>query len=129
MTQKTAGFQQPEFLKGLVLFNQQEFYDCHDLIEDLWLRESSDKQPFLQGIIQAAVAFFHYQQGKWGAARTMMKQSINKLAIYPSAHGGIDLGQFRSELRVWKQALDEAISRGNRAPLDLEYPLINLRLD
>ena len=85
------------------------------------------QQPFLQGIIQAAVAFFHYQQGKWGAARTMMKQSIERLAPYPGSHGGIDLERFRSELRVWKQALDEAISRGSRAPLALDYPMINLR--
>jgi len=129
LTRETAGSREPQFLEGLELFNRQEFYDCHDLIEDLWLQESSDKQPFLQGIIQAAVAFFHYQQGKWGAARTMMKQSIDKLATYPRLHGGIDLGKFRSELRVWKQALDEAIRRGSRAPLDLEYPLISLRLD
>lgn len=127
MKLKAEASQQPQFVEGLELFNQQEFYDCHDLIEDLWLQESSDRQPFLQGIIQAAVAFFHYQQGKWGAARTMMKQSIDKLAPYPGSQGGIDLERFRSELGVWKEALDEAISQGSRDPLALEYPLINLR--
>jgi predicted metal-dependent hydrolase len=127
LTQDTARSEQPQFLQGLELFNRREFYDCHDLIEDLWLQESSDQQPFLQGIIQAAVAFFHYQQGKWGAARTMMQQSIERLAPYPGSHGGIDLERFRSELRVWKEALDEAISRGSRAPLALDYPMINLR--
>ena len=51
-----------QFTKGIALFNQQEFYDCHDVIEDMWLQESSDEQPFLQGLIQSAVAFHQKTQ-------------------------------------------------------------------
>ncbi len=72
-----------QFLRGVELFNREEFYDCHDTIEEIWLQESSDQQPFLQGIIQAAVAFHHYQHGKWGAARSMLKLAIGKLQDYP----------------------------------------------
>ena len=114
----------PHLTEGLRLFNRQEFYDCHDLIEGLWLEESSDEQPFLQGLIQAAVAFFHYQQGKWGAARAMMKQSLDNLTPYPEVYKGIQVARLRSELLVWKQSLDRAISERSRTPLDMDYPLI-----
>ncbi len=110
--------------RGIDLFNREDFYACHDLIEEIWLEESSDRQPFLQGVIQSAVAFHHYQQGKRGAARTMLGLAIGKLQDYPSPHLGIDLEKFLCQLRRWKRALDEAVSRGGPVQPPLAYPRI-----
>ncbi len=116
-----------QFLRGVELFNHEEFYDCHDTIEDLWLQESSDQQPFLQGIIQAAVAFHHYQHGKWGAARSMLKLAIRKLEDYPEYHQRVKVNELVCELSGWKRALDEAIiSQKTHVPIGLAYPRIRL---
>ncbi len=40
-----------QVLKGIELFNREEFYDCHDTIGKIWLQESRAEQPFLQGLI------------------------------------------------------------------------------
>ncbi len=119
-----------QFLRGVELFNREEFYDCHDTIEEIWLQESSDQQPFLQGIIQAAVAFHHYQHGKWGAARSMLKLAIGKLQDYPEYHQSVKVKELVCELSGWKSALDEAIvSQKTHVPLGLAYPKISLRQD
>ena len=111
--------------RGIDLFNQREFYECHDTIEEIWLQESSDRQPFLQGLIQAAVAFHHYEHGKWGAARSMLQMAIDKLSPYPNAFDGLEIGPLLTALRSWKAALDEALKRRERREhIDLPYPVI-----
>ena len=55
------GQEQPAHLLGwLECFNAGEFYEAHDVLEDLWLekREESDAD-FYKGLIQLAGAFVH----------------------------------------------------------------------
>ena len=111
--------------RGIDLFNQREFYECHDTIEEIWLQESSDRQPFLQGLIQAAVAFHHYEHGKWGAARSMLQMAIDKLSPYPEPFDGLEIGHLLTALRSWKAALDAALKQHERPEhIDLPYPVI-----
>ena len=111
--------------RGIDLFNQGQFYECHDTIEEIWLQESSDRQPFLQGLIQAAVAFHHYEHGKWGAARSMLRMAIEKLSPYPEAFDGLETGHLLTALRSWKAELDAALKQPERPErIDLPYPLI-----
>lgn len=98
-----------QFNRGLELFNQGHFYECHDVLEDIWLQESSDRQPFLQGLIQAAVSFHHYRHGKLGAARSMLRLALEKLSQYPDQNEGLDLGRLRRELEDWRRFLDQAV--------------------
>ena len=46
----------PAFREAIDLFNHQQFFECHEVLEDLWrpLPEGSEKL-FLQGLIQIAV--------------------------------------------------------------------------
>ncbi len=115
-----------QVLKGIELFNREEFYDCHDTIEEIWLQESSDEQPFLQGLIQSAVAFHHYQHGKLGAARSMLGLAIEKLKGYPETHHQVLLKEFLEGLRAWKAGLDEAISSETENSIPESYPRIEL---
>ncbi len=116
-----------EFQAGVDLFNEERFYECHDAIEDIWLRESSDQQRFLQGLIQAAVAFHHYQEGKWGAARSMLRLSLEKLGDSPDRFRGVAVAPLRTELARWKSTLDSVLPDGPRTPLPLPFPKIRLR--
>ena len=71
--QELAGKQQLEwadFLAGYIqLFNEQRYYEAHDVLEHLWLQptepDSSDKSSendLLKGLIQFAGAFVHLQK-------------------------------------------------------------------
>ncbi len=115
-----------QVLRGLRLFNQRDFYECHDTLEEVWLQESSDRQPFLQGLIQAAVAFHHFGHGKYGAARSMLRLALEKLSAYPEQTEGLELGELRRELQQWKTFLDDAI-RNPPAQAAPEFPRIRFR--
>lgn len=115
-----------QFSAGIALFNQGRFYECHDTIEDIWLQESSDQRQFLQGLIQAAVAFHHYQEGKWGAARSMLRLAIEKLEDCPASFRGVSVSPLRAELVHWKRTLDAVLPHGRRDSVDLPFPTIRL---
>jgi predicted metal-dependent hydrolase len=43
-------------------WNEQRYYDAHDVLEQLWLKTDSGDADFLKGLIQAAGAFVHLQK-------------------------------------------------------------------
>src|ERR1041385_8345808 len=43
-------------------WNQQRYYEAHDVLEQLWLKTKSSEADFFKGLIQAAGAFVHLQK-------------------------------------------------------------------
>ncbi len=55
----------PRYAGYFTLFNEQRYYEAHDVLEDLWLedRSGADGQ-FYKALIQFAGAFVHLQKGR-----------------------------------------------------------------
>lgn len=45
-----------------LLFNRQEYYQAHDLLEHIWLQTDGPEAAFYKGLIQLAGAFVHLQK-------------------------------------------------------------------
>ncbi len=116
----------PEFLRGIELFNHEQFYECHDVLEKIWLEEVGEERLFLQGMIQVAVAFYHYQNGKRGAARSMLKLAMEKLRAVDLVPEGRISASFLAQLQEWKDTLDRVISGGVQEPLLMPFPKYSL---
>ncbi|HXO93853.1 MAG TPA: DUF309 domain-containing protein [Candidatus Acidoferrum sp.] len=43
-------------------WNEQHYYEAHDVLEQLWLKTKSPDADFFKGLIQAAGAFVHLQK-------------------------------------------------------------------
>jgi hypothetical protein len=43
-------------------WNEQRYYEAHDVLEHLWLRTKSDDSNYFKGLIQAAGGFVHLQK-------------------------------------------------------------------
>ena len=43
-------------------WNEQRYYEAHDVLEQLWLKTKSRDADYLKGLIQAAGAFVHLQK-------------------------------------------------------------------
>lgn len=43
-------------------WNEQRYYEAHDVLEQVWLHKDTDDDDFFKGLIQAAGAFVHLQK-------------------------------------------------------------------
>jgi predicted metal-dependent hydrolase len=84
----------PRYLAGIVLFNQGDFFEAHEVWEDLWMDTAGPDKQFYQGLIQAAVGLCHFCNGNVRGAIKLYHSSRDYLNRYPSPHFGLDLNQF-----------------------------------
>lgn len=78
------------FYNAVVCFNQQRFYDCHEVLEDeCWRPETNPaNRQWLQGLLQIAVGYHHAQQGNAKGARNLLKRGLSN--IHESMALGVD---------------------------------------
>lgn len=90
----------PRFVEGVRLFNEREFFACHDELEEVWSETLGDDRQFYQGLIHAAVALHHFEEGNLGGARKMSASTRRYLQPYAPAHAGIDLATFLDQFEA-----------------------------
>jgi hypothetical protein len=89
------------FFRGLDCFNQREFFECHEVLEEIWLDETEEEKPFYQGIIQVAAGFHHYRNGNLAGTLSLLRQGVEKLRRYPPDSHGLDLAALLTALKPW----------------------------
>ena len=91
------------FLNAIEEFNHQQFFECHETLEDLWRPLSpSVEKTFYQGIIQIAVGLHHLQHGNLTGARNLLSAGLEKLnTLDPQCPDAawIDLSRLIGEIR------------------------------
>ena len=90
----------PRFTQGLKLFAEGEYFECHEVIEELWL-DTSKKDPnreLYQGVIQAAAAIYQLERGILSGALGLYKTSLRYLKPYSPKALGCDVDQLIAEL-------------------------------
>tara|TARA_S200000501_G_C20858358_1_gene758627 strand:+ start:970 stop:1344 length:375 start_codon:yes stop_codon:yes gene_type:complete len=67
------------FKKGLIAFNEKNFYDAHEYWEDLWTNFYFKDRLLIQGLIQVSVGYFHITNLNLRGARGLFKKCLPKL--------------------------------------------------
>ena len=121
----------PRFKKGLELFNEGEYFECHEVIEDLWL-ETDPKDPhrdLYKGVIQAAAAIYQFDRGILSGAIGLFETSIKYLSRYEPKALGLRVTPLIKELKVCFKPL-EAWDRKKKIPLNTKLiPKLSYRFD
>jgi uncharacterized protein len=86
------------FERGIDLFNEGQFFECHEAWEEIWKRSDGDVKLFYQGLIQAAVAILHAQRGNLDGARSLYEKASAKLDPIPPEYLGLAIADLRHEL-------------------------------
>src|SRR5271169_4425477 len=94
-----------KYRRGIRHFNAREFYDAHEVWEDVWRESHGMEKRFLQGLIQAAVALHHHSTGNVVGACSLMERARRNLAGCPEEFGGIRVGALLVALGEWRAAL------------------------
>lgn len=73
----------PEHLKntiaGVILFNQQKYWECHEDLEDHWLEGRGDNARYVYwAIIQVAACMIHYRDENLSGAQGLLSKAKEK---------------------------------------------------
>lgn len=89
------------FKEGLKLFNEKKYFECHEVIEDLWLEtpESDVHRDLYKGVIQAAAAIYQFDRGILTGARGLYRTSLVNLEPYAPKALGLNISKLISEMK------------------------------
>jgi hypothetical protein len=93
------------YRRGIRHFNAREFYDAHEVWEDVWRDSHGLQKRFLQGLIQAAVALHHHSTGNVVGACSLVERGRRNLAECPTEFEGIRVAELLQALGVWRAAV------------------------
>jgi predicted metal-dependent hydrolase len=97
----------PEFWQGIEQFNQEEFYDCHDTLEAIWMDAIATEKNFYQGILQIAVACYHLGNYNWRGTVTLLGEGVRRLSYFQPSYANIDVSGLVSQSYELLQQLQQ----------------------
>ncbi len=98
----------PRYAGYFALFNQQKFYEAHDILEDLWLPDRHGANGnFYKGLIQLAGAFVHLQKNRLRPSAALFKLAQANLEKYASPHEKLNLVAVQELIAGWLWRLEK----------------------
>jgi hypothetical protein len=82
------------YLAGVMLFNARDYFEAHEVWEDLWAESHGDERRFYQGLIQAAVGLCHFGNGNLAGAVKLYRSSREYMERCASPFLGVDSADF-----------------------------------
>jgi predicted metal-dependent hydrolase len=114
--------------QGIHLFNEEYFFEAHEVLEGVWREERGEPRLFLQGLIQLCAGFHHFQNGNLAGAITLLQRGADKMRRYPSTYLGMDAAALIAHVDHDRELLKRMQDNGASTPA-LEFPRIELKVD
>jgi predicted metal-dependent hydrolase len=116
--------QHPCYIGFFQCWNEQRYYEAHDVLEHLWLRTQSDDANYFKGLIQAAGGFVHLQKQyqrpthpkdgrRMYPAVRLFRLAEKNLAPYAPARHRFDIDEFLDLIRQQVNAIVASNHRRN----------------
>jgi predicted metal-dependent hydrolase len=97
-----------ELAEGWRCFHSGAFFEAHEHWEFVWLAAPEPEKTFLQGLIQVAASFHHFQRGNCAGTISLLRASLRRLDRYPEVFAGVGVAPLRLAIRSWLEALEAA---------------------
>ena len=98
-----AGYD-PLYLEYFTLFHNGKYFESHEVLEKLWLRDRSESRDFYKGLIQLAAALHHLKQGNVNGAEYLRSSAMGYLKAYAPAYLGLEVSRTLEDFKSldWK---------------------------
>lgn len=70
------------YLKGIEHFNAREFFDAHEVWEELWHEQHGEANKFIQGLIQCATCLHHFEARNLKGTKLLYTGAVELLTPY-----------------------------------------------
>jgi predicted metal-dependent hydrolase len=117
-------FMDARLREGIELFNQGRFFDCHEVLEGLYLKTEDAKKPILEGLIHLAAAFRMFCDfGEVKGAVRMIYQALIRFENYQPAFLRVRVQDLCTAAEAWAKAAE----RGEEKPSASSIPKIQIQ--
>ncbi|NBX77602.1 MAG: DUF309 domain-containing protein [Proteobacteria bacterium] len=86
------------FYRACEHFDNEEYFEAHEVWEDLWNEAHGARHAFLQCLIQVAVALHHGRNGNWNGARKLCASALGYLEKGREEGKEVDLDRLRDHV-------------------------------
>jgi predicted metal-dependent hydrolase len=120
----------PRYLAGVLFFNQHDYFEAHEVWEDLWMASSSPVRQFYKALIHAAVGLHHFSNGNLRGALKLFHSGHNYMKPFGDRYLGLDVSDFWQRMeRCFAEVLASPDPDRNLRPKDDLLPTIRLNPD
>jgi uncharacterized protein len=118
----------PHYAGYFHCFNKQLFYEAHDVLENLWLKDKHGMNGnFYKGLIQLAGAFVHLQKDRLRPSAALFKLARANFEKYPRVYEDLNLEAVCRLIEKWLADLERVhfnvnpLTDANAPRLDLSH--------
>jgi hypothetical protein len=98
---------QDRFDRAVALFNDRAFFEAHEDWEALWHEAEGAERLWLQGLIQWAAAFVHFERGFHASGFVkLVREGRHKAEPYAGTTWGLDFPRLLRDLQPWFEHAD-----------------------
>lgn len=83
---------------GISYFNDERFWECHEVLEGVWKNCYEGEKELVQGIILVAAALVHYQKNENEICISILKRALSKLSNSSGKYHNIDVDLLRNKV-------------------------------
>lgn len=87
------------FLEGIQVFNDKEFFEAHEVWEEVWTQCVGERARFYQGLIQIAVTLEHMNRNNPRGVQRVWRTALTKFEGLPAIYMGLDIRKFIDSVR------------------------------
>jgi predicted metal-dependent hydrolase len=104
----------PHYAGWFACFNRGQYYEAHDVLEALWLRErGGPNDRFYKGLIQLAGAYVHLQKDRLRPGDALFRLAQANLASYAPQYARLDVTAVLRLIQQWRDALEAVAFQQN----------------
>ena len=108
------------YLDGIELFNSHEFFEAHEVWEDIWHMAYGIKHEYYQGIIQCSVALEHYRRSNPRGVLSLFKSYNKHFVSVPSPFMGLEVRAFLKRMHEILRPVIEADPLPEKGQIELD---------
>src|SRR5438309_74858 len=81
--------------EGIGLFNQERFWEAHEVLEEIWHPATGVERDIIQGLILTAAGLVHYQKNENAVCVSILGRAMEKLGALDNFKG-LDIKRLRA---------------------------------
>ena len=112
--------------EGMRMFNDGLYWECHEVLEEIWLETPYPQRFFWSALIKLAVGLHHAERHNLHGARVKIGDAVRLLPLFQPRCLGVDTATALQDALRWQQALNvlpldwAAVDQLPRPSIDLE---------